>query len=225
MHWEDALPRSLSELRRAGRIRDVVFEERDLSVSFVLARFDSVDGKHNELGRRFVVVETTRPLGVARRMLAPTDELVGIVGSEGLEPVVDPTVDAFDDLLKRLDVEQRPLTLVFALGPQREAAHAAAVAAERETAKARELERKQRRAERRLQEAPKSPTESFMEEAFFGDEPPPVPPVERSRAWNATEDREEDAEAVKKALEAKRLQREAKARGGDEARVVVATAC
>ncbi|CAH0377928.1 unnamed protein product [Pelagomonas calceolata] len=209
----DAL-RALSELRRAGRIRDVVFEEKDLGVSFVLARFDSVDGKHNELGRRFVVVETTRPLGVARRMLAPTDELVGIVGSEGLEPVVDPTVDAFDDLLKRLDHEERPLTLVFALGPQREAAHAAAVAAERETAKARELERKQRRAERRLQEAPKSPTESFMEEAFFGgeDEPPPVPPVERSRAWNATEDREEDAEAVKKALEAKRLQREAKAR-------------
>merc|ERR1739841_445813 len=129
-----------------------------------------------------------------------------------MEPVVDPTVDAFDDLLKRLDESQRPLTLVFALGPQREAAHAAAVAAERETAKARELERKQRRAERRLQEAPKSPTESFMEEAFFGDEPPPVPPVERSRAWNATEDREEDAEAVKKALEAKRLQREATAR-------------
>ena len=210
----DAL-RALSELRRAGRIRDVVFEEKDLGVSFVLARFDSVDGKHNELGRRFVVVETTRPLGVARRMLAPTDELVGIVGSEGMEPVVDPSVDAFEDLLKRLDVEERPLTLVFALGPQREAAHAAAVAAERETAKARELERKQRRAERRLKEdPPKSPTESFMEEAFFGgeDEPPPVPPVERSRAWNATEDREEDAEAVKKALEAKRLKREAKAR-------------
>mgnify|MGYP005724484397 FL=1 len=137
----DAL-RALSELRRAGRIRDVVFEEKDLGVSFVLARFDSVDGKHNELGRRFVVVETTRPLGVARRMLAPTDELVGIVGSEGMEPVVDPSVDAFEDLLKRLDVEERPLTLVFALGPQREAAHAAAVAAERETAKARELERK-----------------------------------------------------------------------------------
>ena len=39
-----------------------------------------------------------------------------------------------------------------------------------------------------------------------------MPPVERSRAWNATTDREEDAEAVKKALEAKRLQREAKAR-------------
>ena len=58
-------------------------------------------------------------------MLAPTDELVGIVGSEGLEPVVDPTVDAFEDLLKRLDGEERPLTLVFALGPQREAAHAA----------------------------------------------------------------------------------------------------
>ena len=207
----DAL-RALSELRRAGRIRDVVFEEKDLGVSFVLARFDSVDGKHNELGRRFVVVETTRPLGVARRMLAPTDELVGIVGREGLEPVVDPTVDAFEDLLKRLDVEERPLTLVFALGPQREAAHAAAVAAERETAKARERERKQRRAERRLQEAPKSPTESFMEEAFFGDEPPEIPPMERSRAWNATEDREEDAEFVKKALEAKRLQREAKAR-------------
>jgi hypothetical protein len=208
----DAL-RALSELRRAGRIRDVVFEEKDLGVSFVLARFDSVDGKHNELGRRFVVVETTRPLGVARRMLAPTDELVGVVGSEGMEPVVDPSVDAFEDLLKRLDNEERPLTLVFALGPQREAAHAAAVAAERETAKARELERKQRRAERRLKEdPPKSPTESFMEEAFFGDEPPPVPPVERSRAWNATEDREEDAEAVKKELEAKRLKREAKAR-------------
>ena len=63
----------------------MVFEEQDLGVSFVLARFDSVDGKHNELGRRFVVVgEPTRPLGVARRMLAPTDELVGIVGSEGL---------------------------------------------------------------------------------------------------------------------------------------------
>ena len=148
-------------------------------------------------------------------MLAPTDELVGVVGREGLEPVVDPTVDAFEDLLKRLDGEERPLTLVFALGPQREAAHAAAVAAERETAKARERERKQRRAERRLKEdPPKSPTESFMEEAFFGgdDEPPPVPPMERSRAWNATTDREEDTEFVKKALEAKRLQREAKAR-------------
>ena len=36
----DAL-RALSELRRAGRIRDVVFEEQDLGVSFVLARFDS----------------------------------------------------------------------------------------------------------------------------------------------------------------------------------------
>ena len=97
----------------------MVFEEKDLGVSFVLARFDSVDGKHNELGRRFVVVETTRPLGVARRMLAPTDELVGVVERECLDPVVDPTVDAFEDLLKRLDVEERPLTLVFALGPQR----------------------------------------------------------------------------------------------------------
>ena len=34
MLWSDAL-RALSELRRAGRIRDVVFEEKDLGVSFV----------------------------------------------------------------------------------------------------------------------------------------------------------------------------------------------
>ena len=30
-----------------------------------------------------------------------------------MEPVVDPTVDAFEDLLKRLDGLERPLTLVL----------------------------------------------------------------------------------------------------------------
>ena len=133
----------------------------------MLARFDSVDGKHNELGRRFVVVETTRPLGVARRMLAPTDELVGIVGREGLEPVVDPTVDAFEDLLKRLDVEERPLTLVFALGPQREAAHAPRPwprsARRRKPASGSGNSGERNDACKKLQSRPRS----FMEEAFL----------------------------------------------------------
>lgn len=207
----DAL-RALGELRRAGRVRDVAFEEVDLGVSFVLARFDSVEGRGNELGRRFVVVETTRPLGVARRMLAPTDELVGLLEQDGLEPVVDPSVDAFEALLQRLNDAPRPLTLVFALGPQREAAHAAAVAAERETAKARDEARKQRRAERRLREEPRSPTEDFLTEAFFGDAPPAVPAVKRSAAWNQIEDREEDERAALKVREDQRSQREARAR-------------
>ena len=37
-----------------------------------------------------MVVETTRPVSVARRMLAPTDELVGIDVDGEVEPVVDP---------------------------------------------------------------------------------------------------------------------------------------
>ena len=216
--------RALSELRRAGRIRDVVFEEKDLGVSFVLARFDSVDGKHNELGRRFVVVETTRPLGVARRMLAPTDELVGVVGREGLEPVVDPTVDAFEDLLTRLDVEERPLTLVFALGPQREAAHAAAVAAERETAKARERERKRRRAERRARSA-KVAHRKFHGGGFFrrrasrnttGGAESSLERYNRSGGRRGSREESTGGEAVAAGGEG--------ARGGDEARVFAATA-
>ena len=67
-----------------GRLRTVTFPDKELGVSFILARFDAIgsedaceqprrETEHSAaLSRRLVVVETTRPLGIARRMLAPT---------------------------------------------------------------------------------------------------------------------------------------------------------
>jgi len=171
-------------LLEKGRLRSVAFEERDLGVSFILARFDAVDERDDgarsaALSRRLVVVETTRPLGVARRMLAPTDELVGVDAGHGdVDLVVDPTVEAFGALLARLRDAPRPLSLVFALGPQREAANAAAVAAEREEARHRAARRASKRAgepgspPRKPRSPPKpkkaSVSSSFLE-AAFGD--------------------------------------------------------
>merc|ERR1719213_1225937 len=79
-------------------------------------------------GRRLVIVEDTFSDpggGVARALLRPMDELVGVSTSpfadeappvEDVDLVVDLTPSAFDALLVKIRDAPRPLTLVFARG-------------------------------------------------------------------------------------------------------------
>ena len=137
-------------LRSQGKLVAATFATQSLGLSLVLSRFAPTHQlKRKELtpqktlrrtlsngdlndeddeGRRLVIVEDTfsdRGGGVARALLRPMDELVGVSTSpfadeappvEDVDLVVDLTPSAFDALLVKIRDAPRPLTLVFARG-------------------------------------------------------------------------------------------------------------
>ena len=136
-------------LRSQGKLVAATFETKGLGLSLVLSRFAptphilkrkgldkplrrcSSNGdlkSDDEDGRRLIVVEDTfadRGGGVARALLRPMDELVGVCVARFHDPtppagavdlVVDLTPSAFDALLMKIRDAPRPLTLVFARG-------------------------------------------------------------------------------------------------------------
>ena len=138
-------------LRSQGKLVAATFATQSLGLSLVLSRFAPTPHqlKRKELtpqktlrrtlsngdlndeddeGRRLVIVEDTfsdRGGGVARALLRPMDELVGVSTSpfadeappvEDVDLVVDLTPSAFDALLVKIRDAPRPLTLVFARG-------------------------------------------------------------------------------------------------------------
>lgn len=147
---------AFDELSSQGLLKHVVFDSRELGVSFVLARFEVTDDgttiasskdSDSALSRRLVLVEKTfagRGDGIGHQELCPTDELLGIreagdgssaLRSRDYDLVVDPSVEDFAKLLHRLRDAPRPLSLCFALGPQRDEARKSMLRAEERAAR------------------------------------------------------------------------------------------
>ena len=139
-------------LRSQGKLVAATFATQSLGLSLVLSRFaptphqlkrkeltpqktlrrtlsnGDLNKDEDDEGRRLVIVEDTfsdRGGGVARALLRPMDELVGVSTSpfadeappvEDVDLEVDLTPSAFDALLVKIRDAPRPLTLVFARG-------------------------------------------------------------------------------------------------------------